>query len=199
MKYRARHALIALCAVIIAELGGLLAMQQSPVTTRGELGPFQGTPPELAQAAERLGIPSKDIARLQVRWGLPGGLRQPRPGFITAAYVDGHIFVARGANAEDAIAYEYLHDVWAHLDAQQRSRLTLLLNQFDAEHASRLQPRLTELIRADRSNGADPAAARLDELFSIACSRTRDDHLDPALRAYCNSVLPGRQLTTKTY
>jgi hypothetical protein len=199
MKFRARHAMIGLCAVLVAELGGVMAMQQAPVVTRSALGPFRGTPPELAQPATRLGIPDKAMARLQVRWGLPAGLHQPRPGFITAAYVGGHIYVARSASPEDAVAYEYLHDVWAHLDPRQRARVTLLLDQFYAKHRAALQPRLNELIRADQSNGADPGAARLDELHSIACSRTRDEDLDPPLRAYCQVVLPGRQLTTKKY
>lgn len=199
MTYRARHAMIALCAVLVAELGALAAMQQGSVVTRNGPGPYRGTPPELTQAAARVGIPGQDMPRLQVRWGLPPGLRQPRKGFISAAYVDGHIFVAPSSNPLDSVAYEYLHDVWAHLAPPQRARVTLLLNQFYAQHKSALQPRLDDLVRADQSNGADVAAARIDELHSIACSRTHDDHLEAALRAYCNYVLPGRAFTTKTY
>lgn len=199
MTYRARHVLIALCAVLVAELGALNVMHQGPVVTQDVLGPYRGTPAALAQAAARLGIPRADLSRLQIRWGLPDGLHEPRAGFISAAYVGGHIFVAPTAKPDDAVAYEYLHDIWAHLDVARRTRVTVLLNRFYAQHRSALRPRLDELVRADQSNGADPAAARLDELHSIACSRTRDDHLEPALRAYCNTVLPGRGATTKTY
>src|ERR1700710_2465910 len=134
MRYRARHVLIGLCAVLVIELGALLVMQPGPVVTPSDLGPFRAPPPALARAAARLGISPADMTRLQVRWGLPAGLQQPHSGFVTAAYENGHVFVAPTADPEDAVAYEYLHDVWAHSSAARRSRVTLLLNQFYAEH-----------------------------------------------------------------
>jgi hypothetical protein len=73
------------------------------------------------------------------------------------------------------------------------------LEQFFAEYRSALRHGLDELVDADARNGADAPSARLDELHSIACSRTRDDHLSSELRAYCDFVLPGRRVTAKQH
>jgi hypothetical protein len=184
--------------VLVAALGGLGVVPSNAVTA-GHLGPYLGTPPELAAAGRRLGIPPAAMRRLEVRWGLPPGLHEPQAGFITAAYHDGHIFVGRTSHPVDALAYEYLHDVWAHLGEPQRAQISGLLNQYDAARRGALEPRFSRLIRADVRNGASPSSARLDELHSLACSRTRDDHLAPELRDYCEFVLPGREVTTKKY
>ena len=109
------------------------------------------------------------------------------------------ILLRRTAHPLDVLAYEYLHDVWAHLAPAQRVHVTALLDEFDADHHGALEPSFSKLIRADIRNGATGSTARLDELHSIACSRTRDEHLSPDLRAYCTHVLPGRKLTTKKY
>jgi hypothetical protein len=195
----ARGTLLGLCVVVLAELGGLNAVSPGPVITTGDPGSYHGTPADLKAAARRLGIPAGTVNRLQVRWGLPGGLHEPHAGFITAAYQQGHVYLAPGTNAVDGLGYEYLHDVWAHVADAQRSRLTELLNDFYAANHTTLEPALGGLVAADESNGATATSARLDELHSIACSRTRDGHLSQPLRAYCNYVLPGRVATTKTY
>jgi hypothetical protein len=199
MSRRAVNCLLGLCALLVAELGALAVVPAGPVRTTGDPGPFRGTPVELVVAAHRLGIPDADLQRLQVRWGLPPGLYQPRAGFITAAYHEGHIYIRRTKRPHDALAYEYLHDVWAQLPPPRRARILVLLGQFDAGNRDRLEPELTELIEADVRNGGSPGAARFDELHSIACSRTRDGHLQLDLLAYCNDVLPGREVTTKVY
>lgn len=54
-------------------------------------------------------------------------------------------------------------------------------------------------MNADVANGATATAARLNELHSIACSRTRDERLSAELRAYCDDVLPGRRQTSKAF
>jgi hypothetical protein len=195
----ARRCLIALCAVLVAEIGGLAVVTSGPTVTRGDNEPFRGLPPALAAAASQLGIPTPTVDRLQVRWGLPAGLHEPHPGFITAAYYGGHIYLRPTPRPADALAYEYLHDVWAHLIPQQRARLTSLLDGFYRENRGRLEATLDNLVKADVSNGATAVSARLDELHSIACSRTRDDHLLPELLSYCNQVLPGRKVTTKRF
>ena len=87
----------------------------------------------------------------------------------------------------------------ARLAPAQRVRITALLNAFDGDHHGALEPSFSELIRADISNGVTGSAARLDELHSIACSRTDDAHLSQDLRAYCTYVLPGREITIKKY
>jgi hypothetical protein len=199
MERRARQCLVGLCAVLVAELGGLAAVRSGPAVTRGGPGPFRGTPPELVAAGTQLGIPAPVLERLQVQWELPPGLREPRPGFITAVYFEGHIYIRPGARPADTLAYEYLHDVWARLAPRQRARLVILLDEFFADHRRKLEPRLKALVNADVSNGATAAPARVDELHSIACSRTRDASLRPDLRAYCDYVLPGRRMTTKVY
>jgi hypothetical protein len=199
MTRDAINCLLGLCALIIAELGGLAVVPGGASITTGDPGPYRGAPPELVVAAQRVGIPDAQMERLQLRWGLPAGLHQPRPGFIKAAYQGGHIFIRRTSRPMDALAYEYLHDVWAHLPPTRRAHVLVLLGQFDVANRVRLEPDLTELVDADVRNGAAPGAARFDELHSIACSRTADAHLEPKLRAYCDDVLPGRAATTKVY
>lgn len=195
----ARRCLIALCAVLVAELGGLAVVRSGPTITRGDPAPYRGPAPALAAAAQRLGIPTAAVARLQLRWGLPAGLHEPRPGFITAAYYDGHIYLSPTTRPADALAYEYLHDVWARQVPGQRARLTVLLYGFYEQNRARLEPAFSRLVRADVSNGATTDGARADELHSIACSRTRDDHLSADLRSYCDQVLPGRWITSKRF
>ena len=68
-----------------------------------------------------------------------------------------------------------------------------------AEQMKTAGERVDKLVKADVSNGATAAAARVNELHSIACSRTRDDHLVAELRSYCDRVLPGRWITKKRY
>ncbi len=199
VSHTARRWLIAYCALGVIEFGALAIVRDGPAVTRTDPGPYRGTPTELVAAGQELGIPRSSIDRLQVRWGLPVGLHEPRPDYTTAAYFGGHIYLAPGTNPVDALAYEYLHDVWAHLTPLQRVRVTALLDQFYADRRAELEPGLGELVRADGSNGATSTAARPDELHSIACSRTRDQHLRPALLAYCNVVLTGRRSTTKVY
>jgi len=199
MTRGATNGLIGLCALIVTELALLLVMTEAPTVTRGDPGPWRGVPPELAVAAQRLGIPESELTRLQVRWGLPDGLRQPRAGYIGAAYHEGHIYIRKTKRPVDPLAYEYLHAVWADLAPQPRARLIVLLNQFDVANADELEPDLTELVETDVQNGAAPGSARFDELHSIACSRTSDSRLQPDLRAYCDDVLPGRAITTKVY
>ena len=199
MTRGATHCLLGLCALIVAELGVLAALCGGPTVTTSDPGPFRGSPPELVTTAQQLGIPMADMDRLQVRWGLPAGLHEPRPGYIHAAYYQGHVYVRATKKPEDALAYEYLHDVWAHLPPARRAHVVALLQQFEVANRDRLEPDLTQLVEADVTNGASLGAARSDELHSIACSRTRDDHLQPDLRAYCGEVLPGRAMTTKAY
>ena len=199
MTLVARRCLIALCAVVVAELGGLAVVRSGPTTTRGVRGPYPGPTPELAAAARQLGIPAPTVDRLQVRWGMPAGLHEPRPGFITAVYYEGHIYLRPTPRPADPLAYEYLHDVWARLVPQQRARLIPLLDGFYGENQRRLRPTLDKLVKADVSNGATATTARVDELHSIACSRTSDEHLVPELRSYCDRVLPGRRITSKRF
>lgn len=199
MSLLARRCLVALCAVLVAELGALEVVPSGPTVTRGGPTPYHGTPAPLAAAAAELGIPAPTVQRLQVSWGMPAGLHEPRRGFITSVYSDGHIYLEPTSRPADALAYEYLHDVWAHLAPAQRARLVPLLDAFYAQYRSTLEPAFGTLVKADVSNGGTAADARLDELHSIACSRTRDGHLAPELRAYCDQVLPGRRLTTKRF
>jgi hypothetical protein len=199
LTHVARQCLIAWCALLVGELGVLAVIRDSQAMTTAGPSAYRGTPPELVAAGRELGIPSPSFDRLQVQWGLPAGLHEPRAGYITAAYYGGHVYLGPGSNPVDALAYEYLHDVWAHLAPAQRTRVAVLLDQFDADHHGELEPGLDGLIRADQSNGTSAGLARLDELHSIACSRTGDEHLRPDLRTYCNDVLAGRRLTTKKY
>ncbi len=198
MTRGAVNCFLGLCALLIAELGGLAVMKDGSTTT-DDPGPFRGPPPELVVAAHHLGIPDAQVERLQVRWGLPAGLYEPRRGFIKAAYHQGHIYIRRTDRPMDALAYEYLHDVWAHLPPTRRTSVMVLLAQFDAAHRDELEPDISTLVDADLRNGAAPGPARFDELHSIACSRTSDAELQPELRSYCDEVLPGRAATTKVY
>src|SRR4051812_55699 len=197
MTRGAVQCLLGLAAVLIAGLGGLGVLPSAAAPVPSE--PFRAVPPALQAAGHQLGLPDATLLRLQVRWGLPRGLREPHPGYITGAYQDGHVYLRRTAHPLDALAYEYLHDVWAQLAPAQRLRVTALLSAFDDERHGTLEPSFSKLIRADIRNGAVGSAARLDELHSIACSRTRDEHLSHDLRDYCTYVLPGRQITTKKY
>ena len=199
MTRGAINCLLGLCALLIAELGGLAVVPHGASVTTGDPGPYRGAPPELVAAWHRLGLPDAEMERLQVRWGLPAGLHEPRRDFIKAAYYEGHIYIRRTPRPVDALAYEYLHDVWAHMLPALRAHVLVLLGQFDAGNRGRLEPDLTELVDADVRNGAVPGPARFDELHSIACSRTADAHLQPELRSYCVGVLPGRDGTTKVY
>ena len=197
MTEAAQRCLVLLCALFVVEFGGLAVVPSGRPASRQ-----QGTPqtsPDLRAAGQRLGIPTQALERLHPRWGLPQGVHEPQSGYVSAVYRDGAIYLRPGTNATDAVAYEYLHDVWAHLSPEQRARLVLLLDQFYVEHRDELEPALGKLVRADVSNGSTPTSAHLDELHSIACSRTSDDHLSPRLRSYCDFVLPGRGVTTKKY
>jgi hypothetical protein len=199
MTHVAQQCLIAWCALVVGEVGVLAVVRSGPTVTHANPGTYRGTPPELVTAGRQLGIPRSAFDRLQVQWGLPAGLHEPRPGYITGAYYGGHVYLSRRTHPLDVLAYEYLHDVWAHVAPAQRTRVTVLLDQFYADHHDELEPDFGELIRADQSNGTTARWARLDELHSIACSRTRDEHLRPELLAYCNYVLSGRRSTTKKY
>lgn len=199
MSRGAINCLVGLCALLVAELGALAVVGVGPSTTIGYAGPWRGAPPELVDVANRLGIPGDQQNRLQMRWGLPPGLYEPRRGYIAAAYHEGHIYIRKTSKPETALAYEYMHDVWARLSPTRRARVTVLLNQFYIARRDQLEPDLGELVDADARNGVAPAAARLDELNSIACVRTFDAQLEPELRAYCDDVLPGRGITTKVY
>lgn len=113
MTQTAQRCLVLLCALLVVELAGLAVV---PHRQRLIAPPSSdGTAPELRAAGQRLGISTAALDRIPMHWGLPPGLREPRRGYATAAYRDGRIYVRPGADAVDAVAYEYLHDVWAHL------------------------------------------------------------------------------------
>src|SRR4051812_10965316 len=91
MPRGAVHCLLGLAAVLIAALGGLgvLSSRTAAATVASE--PFRAVPPDLQAAGHQLGIPASTLIRLQVRWGLPRGVRAPNPGYISGAYQDGHV------------------------------------------------------------------------------------------------------------